>query len=150
MRLLPDRLLQEHPPAHLQNTSYLPSLSDQFIIKNILLHNASHAMISPVRKTSAIMFVKNLPDMRIDRECIHVMQCKQTNAVCYFFAYSTELHQFFSCSAVILHLIQFSSETSPARMLRVVSTIYLARYPIPSLRSSSSVATDNCCGVGKE
>lgn len=83
------------------SVSYYFSVCIQFVIKNILLHDTSHAMIPTVRETSPVMLVKYLTDMGINRKCIHMMQCKKTNAVCYLFPHAAQFHKFLLRTAII-------------------------------------------------
>ena len=77
----------------------------QFVIKNILLHDTSHAMIPTVRETSPVMLIKYLADMGINRKCIHMMQCKKANAVCYLFPHAAQFHKFLLRTAVITEAV---------------------------------------------
>ena len=52
------------------------------------------------------MYIHDLADMGIYGKSIHMMQCKQTDTLCYLFSHATELHQFFFC-LVVTHIIDF-------------------------------------------
>lgn len=121
------------------NYDSIRSLRVQVVVKNILLHNSTHSLISAVWKSSFIMHIHDLADMGIYGKSIHMMQCKQADTLCYLFSNATEFHQFFLC-LMVTHIIDFSREISPDAIVLAVTAIYFARYPRPQSLKFSSVA----------
>ena len=104
--MLSDRVLTSMNFFFVVNYDSIRSLRVQVVVKNILLHNSTHSLISAVWKSSFIMHIHDLADMGIYGKSIHMMQCKQADTLCYLFSNATEFHQFFLC-LMVTHIIDF-------------------------------------------
>ena len=65
----------------------------QLIIKQILLDNTCLRTVISIVKATRIILIKQLPDMCVNRECLHMMKSEETHAISHLRPHSVSLYQ---------------------------------------------------------